>query len=746
LRIGGTVQGVGFRPFVYSLATGLDLSGFVLNDASGVVVEIEGSPESLEAFATALREPPPLATVATVEATEIEAVGSSSFEIRTSEGGAEVAAAIAPDVATCPACLAEILDPSERRHGYAFTNCTNCGPRFTITTGIPYDRANTTMAPFAMCDLCRSEYEDPRDRRFHAQPIACPNCGPMLALRERDGSPAPGDPVAEAVRRLSSGALVAIKGLGGYHIACDAWNEDAVRELRVRKVREEKPFAVMVPTLEWACRLADTSPEETAALASRRRPIVLVERREVTGLARSIAPGNRHLGLMLPYTPLHHMLMARLGSPLVLTSGNLSDEPIAHLDDDAYDRLGSVADAFLTHDRAIHTRCDDSVVRVLDGVEYPIRRARGYAPEPLLVAPPFRRPVLAAGPELKHTFCFGAGDRALLSHHIGDLESFSALQAFTQGVELWERIWRIRPEVVAHDLHPEYLSTKWALELPDVERVGVQHHHAHVAACLADAGRAERALGLALDGTGLGEDGAIWGGEVLAFDLAGYERLAHLQYVPMPGGTAAIREPWRMAAVYLHAAFGNEAWELDLELVRETRERWAPLFGMVDAGLNAPLTSSTGRLFDAVAALCGVRSRVSYEGQAAAELEQAANPADEDAYPCPVRKHEIGVVDLVSFAARALVAKRPVSEVAARFHNGLAEALVQSCVEARRETGLRTVALSGGSWQNLLLLRRVRAGLERAQFEVLVHRRVPTNDGGISFGQAVVANARMSSG
>ncbi|MDQ3785084.1 MAG: carbamoyltransferase HypF [Actinomycetota bacterium] len=747
LRIGGTVQGVGFRPFVYALASRLGLGGFVLNDSRGVVIEVEGKHSDVVAFTRALLdEPPPLARLEGVEKLDVPPLGSDHFDIRASEVDGAVLAAITPDVATCAACLEEIRDSSARRYGYAFTNCTNCGPRFTITTGVPYDRGRTTMSTFSLCPECRLEYTDPGDRRFHAQPIACPRCGPRLRLVDKDGAPLEGDPIAASAAALRKGGILAIKGLGGYHLACDATDASAVEELRRRKGREAKPFAVMAPDLEWASRLAHTGPGETAVLASHRRPIVIVARRAETPLADEIAPANRYIGIMLPYTPLHDLLMRSVRRPIVLTSGNLSDEPIAHEDVDALERLGGIADAFLAHDRPVHVRCDDSVVRVVGGREYPIRRSRGYAPEPLEVPVSFARPVLAAGPELKHTFCLGTGNRAILSHHIGDLENWAAMSAFLEGVEHFSRVFDVRPEVVAHDLHPEYLSTKWALGLEGVEHVGVQHHHAHIASCLADNRRAEPVIGLALDGTGYGDDGAIWGCEVLTCDFAGYGRAAHLRYVPLPGGAAAVREPWRMAAVYLQAAFGKGAYDLGLDFVDRTAEGWRPILSMAATGMNSPPTSSAGRLFDAIAALCGLRDRVSYEGQAAAELEQAADPSVAAAYPLPLVGGALDGVALVRAAAEDLIAGSPVAEVAARFHNGLAEGLRRACERVRAERGLATVALSGGSWQNLLLLERVTRGLEGAGFEVLVHRRVPPNDGAVALGQAVIAGSRAEPG
>jgi hydrogenase maturation protein HypF len=740
-RVDGTVQGVGFRPFVYRLATDLGLSGFVLNDAAGVIAEVQGAPGSVAAFGVALREhPPPLAVVEHVREEDIDPRVTTAFEIRSSDESGQPTAGVAPDVATCSACLEEVHCTRLRRHRYPFTNCTDCGPRFTITTAIPYDRPNTTMAGFSMCEECALEYNDPADRRFHAQPIACPACGPHLRLLDEEGKAVAEDVLGATADRLRGGAIVAIKGLGGYHLACDAGNESAVEELRRRKGREEKPFALMAPDVGWIERLAVVGPEEREALGSRRAPIVLLRRRSDAPVARSVAPSNGYLGIMLPYTPLHHLLLEQFGSPLVMTSGNLSEEPIAHEDGDALRRLGPIAEGFLMHDRPIRVRCDDSVVCVVDGRDYLVRRGRGYAPEPLTVAEEFTRPVLGAGPELKHTFCLGIGGRAIVSHHIGDLKSYEAMAAFVDGVAHLQRVFQVEPELVAHDLHPEYLSSKWAQELP-IEKVGVQHHHAHIAACLADNGRTDKVLGLALDGTGWGEDGAVWGCELLVCDLQGFERVAHLRYVPMPGGDRAIREPWRMAAVYLERAFGRRAASMPVPVVVGSVDRWEPILQMARAGVNSPVTSSAGRLFDAVAALCGIRLEVSYEGQAAAELEQAADPAVATVYPCCVEDGEIDGVGLVGEAAADLARGRPVGAVAAGFHNGLAAALVDACEQAREKRGVAVVALSGGTWQNLFLLERVRARLEHAGFEVLVHRRVPPNDGGVSLGQAVVANA-----
>jgi hydrogenase maturation protein HypF len=748
-RVQGIVQGVGFRPFVFNLANRLGLAGFVLNDSTGVVIEVEGDRAAVGEFgATLSSSPPPLAVIDRLEELELAPTGADgAFTILDSEHTGAATALISPDFATCDDCLREMDDPGDRRYRYAFTNCTNCGPRFTISKGIPYDRPNTTMAPFEMCPRCRQEYEDPADRRFHAQPIACPVCGPHLTLIDRSLHKIPGDPVSEAARLLRSGSILAVKGLGGYHLTCLASDQEAVAELRSRKAREEKPFAVMAAGLDEAAALATFDEEQRALLVSARRPIVLLDRLPGAPVAEAVAPHNRYLGVMLPYTPLHHLLLQEVGEPIVCTSGNLSDEPIAYRDGDALSGLNRIADAFLTHNREIHMRCDDSVMRVVSGREGPrvqaMRRARGYAPEPIPVTPDFRDPILAAGPELKHTFCIGSGGRAIISHHLGDLENFETMTSFLEGVEHYQRVFEVRPQIVAHDLHPEYLVTKWAKALEGVRLVGVQHHHAHIASCLADNLRSDRVVGLALDGTGYGEDGNLWGCEVLVGDLAGYERYAHLAYVPLPGGGAAIREPWRMGAVYLNAAFGESAAGLDIPFVHRTAGKWKPILKMASTGLNSPLTSSAGRLFDAASALAGFADRVRYEGQAAIELEQIADPATTRSYPCSLEGGRIGGVDLIAALAEDLAAGVPTSEVAGAFHNGLAAVLVKAARDAAEANGLATVALSGGSFQNRLLADRVEAGLIEAGLEVLTHHRVPPNDGGISLGQAVIANAKL---
>ncbi|NDU77628.1 carbamoyltransferase HypF [Actinomadura sp. DSM 109109] len=724
VRVEGVVQGVGFRPFVHGLATGLGLSGLVGNDAGGVFIEVEGAPEVVGRFLDGLRaRPPRLALVERVTTRELAAEGRRGFAIVGSQPSGERRALVSWDAATCDDCLREMRDPGDRRHRYPFINCTACGPRFTIVTGVPYDRPNTTMAGFAMCGPCAAEYGDPADRRFHAQPVCCPDCGPSLALR-----PHAAEPLEAARAVLADGGVLAVKGLGGYHLAARAADPGAVAALRARKHREDKPFAVMAPGLEAARALCDLSEAEEELLTGPRRPIVLARRRPGAALAAAVAPGNRAVGLMLPYTPLHHLLVTE---PLVLTSGNVSDEPIAYRDGDALERLAGIADAFLLHDRPIHVRTDDSVMRAFRGRPLPVRRSRGYAPEPIPI--PGGRPVLACGAELKNTFCLARDGRAFVSHHIGDLENHETLRAFEEGIAHLRRLFDIAPELIAYDPHPEYLSTKYALD-QDIPGIAVQHHHAHIASCLADNGAAGPVIGVAFDGTGYGTDGTLWGGEFLVADLRGFERAGHLEPVPLPGGAAAIREPWRMAAAY--------GVPDDLPVAR--RPGWAAVTSLARRRVNAPPTSSMGRLFDAVAAVLGVRDRVTYEGQAAIELEQRADTAETAAYPAALTgtdRFTVAGGDLMDAVVADLRAGVPVETIAARFHNGVAALVVAGATRIRSRTGIGTVALSGGVFQNMLLLDRAVSGLADAGFDVLTHHRVPPNDGGVSLGQAAVATA-----
>jgi len=719
LRVTGTVQGVGFRPFVYRHAVALGLAGFVLNDSAGVLIDVEGDEKHIAELTRLLvDDAPPLARVTSVVAEPAPpSGGASGFRIVESDHGGAPAAPVSIDSATCAACLAEVDDPADRRHRYPFTNCTDCGPRYTIVLSVPYDRPATTMAGFRMCPACQAEYDDPADRRFHAQPNACPACGPRLAWRDPSGTAMAEGPaaLAAATDALRRGAILAVKGIGGYHLACDAENEDAVARLRARKVREEKPFAVLTSRPD---ELALIDASERALLESPARPVVLVRRRE-SPLAPSVAPGTRWVGLMLPYSPLHHLLAHDVGGPLVLTSGNRSDEPIAFDDAEARSRLAGIADAFLGHDRPIHRRCEDSVVRA----GFPVRRSRGHTPQALRLPVRAAQPLVAAGAELKNTFCVARGNEAFLSAHLGDLESEAAYRAFRADLDLYLAMLGVEPELVAHDLHPEYLATKWALE-QDAELEGVQHHHAHAASCLAEHGEEGPALALVFDGTGYGTDGTLWGGELLRCDLTSFERVAHLETVPLPGGEAAVREPWRVAAAYLERAGLPVPWER-WRLVRESLK------------VGPPLACGMGRLFDAVAAVLGVREAVSYEGQAAIELEQLAGEAPAEPYPWRFGES----TELVTRCHAENLAGRPAGEIAARFHETVAAGAAAACAEAG---GPGTVVLTGGTFQNLRLLATTTRRLERLGFRVLSHRRVPPNDGGVSFGQAAVAAARTA--
>ncbi|MEZ0396971.1 MAG: carbamoyltransferase HypF [Anaerolineales bacterium] len=769
IHITGIVQGVGFRPFVYGLADRFGLDGWVRNTSAGVDIEAEGERAALEAFIGALQqELPPLARIDSLEVAYSPPQGRRGFEIIHSEVVPGAFQPISPDVCICDDCLRELFDPADRRYRYPFINCTNCGPRFTIITDIPYDRPNTTMAAFPMCPDCAAEYENPLDRRFHAQPVACPLCGPQVWLEAAGGGrlAAGDDAIRQARRLLAEGRILAVKGLGGFHLACDALQPAAVAELRRRKLRVDKPFALMMPDLATVEKHCLVSPAERALLESRPRPIVLLERRPDSPVAVEVAPAQRSLGVMLPYTPLHYLLLAQddageeAPSVLVMTSGNLSEEPIATDNAEARRRLASLADAFLMHDRDIRTRCDDSVVRVFDfparqtGVAapssiYPLRRSRGYAPDSIPI-PLQAPPLLACGPELKNTFCLTRQRYAFLSHHIGDMENYETLQSFEDGIRHFEHIFRVQPQALAHDLHPDYLATRYARQRAERENlplIGVQHHHAHVAACMADNGLSGETpvIGLAFDGTGYGADGAIWGGEFLIADYATFRRPIHLAYFPLPGGDAAIRRPARTALALLWS-LGIE-WEEHLPPCTDlcAEERLA-LRLQLERGLNTLPTSSLGRLFDAAASLAGVRQRVNYEAQAAIEFEAAADPAETGAYPFDLGGEVLDPRPAVLALLADCAAGLSLAAVSARFHNGLVQAVRQVCARLRAETGLTAVALSGGVWQNMLLLRQTVAALAADGFTIYVHRQVPANDGGVSLGQALVAAARLQAG
>jgi hydrogenase maturation protein HypF len=747
-RVDGTVQGVGYRPFVYRLADELGIAGWVLNDERGVLVEAEGAPEAVAAFVERLSsDAPPLAAVGGVTVEDVPATGQPGFEIVASERGGAATAPVAPDSATCDECLAELADPADRRHRYPFLNCTNCGPRFTIVLGIPYDRPQTTMAGFEMCAACQAEYDDPLDRRFHAQPNACPVCGPSARLLERGGARIEvEDAVRAAADDLLDGRILAIKGLGGYHLACRADSEEAVAALRARKRREGRPFALLVADLDAARELVELGPGEEALLVSRERPIVLAARKADAKLAASVAPGVPELGVMLPYTPLHHLLAGDTGVPLVLTSGNVSDEPIVFLDEDLV-RLEAIADRFLVHDRPIATRTDDSVARAVRGTPLMLRRSRGYVPAslPLPVACP--RPLLGAGAEQKNAFCLASDTRAWPSHHIGDIKNYETLQSLRDGVAHFERLFEVTPEIVAHDLHPDYLSTRYAQEREEggLVLLGVQHHHAHLAATLAEHGETGPAVGAIYDGTGYGTDGTIWGGELLVGGLAAYERVGRLVTAKMPGGERAIAEPWRMACSWLTQMRAPLPPAFDgIE-----QNRWNMVARMSMTGMGSPTTSSAGRLFDAVAAICGVRLEVTYEGQAAIEFEALADPAGGEPYPFPMEAKEMIVLNprpTVMAILADIGAGVPVATISARFHQTIAQATAEALVIAAERSSLDTAVLSGGVFQNRLLLRLTADALEASGLRVLTPRLLPPNDGQIAYGQVAVAAAQLAAG
>lgn len=765
VTVRGVVQGVGFRPYLYGLATELALAGHVTNTPEGVVAEVEGNASAVARFCDLIAaQAPPLARVESVHHREMPPVGGTAFTILTSRTGGPARTLVSPDSATCADCLAELAAPADRRHRHPFVNCTHCGPRFTIVTGVPYDRANTTMAGFAMCADCAREYEDPADRRFHAQPVACPACGPrlrlILAQEARIGSVEGADPVTDARALLTRGAILAVKGLGGYHLACDATNQEAVALLRRRKARGDKPFAVMARTADDVRHLVRLSPAERSLLEGRERPVVLLRRRPHAGgeprPAEAVAPGSPDLGVMLPYTPVHHLLLGLPGDPdgprlLVMTSGNLSGEPIVTDDNEALERLAHLADAWLTHDRPIHVPCDDSVVRVCDGEPLVIRRSRGYTPLPVSLPLPVR-PALAVGGDLKNAFCLGAGRQAWPSAHIGDMDDVGTQRVFERAVAQLESITGVRPEALVSDRHPGYRSAGWAARnAAHRPVVRVQHHHAHIAAAMAEHGLdgTRPVIGVAFDGTGHGDDGAVWGGEFLLADYDRFTRFGHLAYVPLPGGDAAVRRPYRMALAHLRAA--GIDWSDDLACTTACPpDELHVLERQLERGLNCVPTSSMGRLFDAVSSLAGVCHLAGYEAQAAVELEGAAlhAPADDTtAYAFALHaseKNRDGAVRadpapvLATIVGDLRVGVEP-ALVAARFHRGVTGLVHRMCARARERHGLDTVALTGGVFANTLLSSACAATLREDGFTVLRHHLVPPNDGGLALGQLMVA-------
>jgi hydrogenase maturation protein HypF len=753
ISVRGVVQGVGFRPFVYQLADSHNLKGWVCNTSEDVKIEVEGGRGQLKQFVADLRaKAPHLARIENISTTLAPLVGYKQFEIRHSQTLEGKYQLVSPDIATCDACKHELLTPGDRRYRYPFTNCTNCGPRFTIIEDIPYDRPRTTMRHFQMCLQCQKEYDDPLDRRFHAQPNACPQCGPSLKLVDNLGNPIPSlDVLTSASQLLKQGEILAIKGLGGFLLACDATNEVAVSSLRHRKRRPYKPLAIMVATLEEVNRHCYLSPEEEKLLTSPQCPIVLLKWKADSSVSPLVAPNLNYLGVMLPYTPLHHVLLRESGLPLVMTSGNLSEEPIAKDNDEAIRRLQGVADYFLLHNRDIYSRYDDSVAMVELGQAQLVRRARGYAPYPIHL--PFTaKQVLACGAELKNSFCLTRDKYAFLSQHIGDLENLETLEHFENTIDLYQKLFRIKPEIIAYDLHPDYLSTKYALKLAEEQGlpvVGVQHHHAHIVSCMVDNGVKHPVIGIAFDGTGYGTNGHIWGGEFLVADYRSFDRKGHLEYLPLPGGAAAIQKPCRIAISYLFALLGEAALDQNLPPLRQLEGLELDLIRkQIETGLNTPLTSSCGRLFDAVSALLGIRGKIDYEGQAAVELEMIASEDEgQDAYPFTIIEQQgmriVMMRELFSSILSDLERGILAANISAKFHSTLAQMMTQMCQLIAKETHITTVALSGGVFQNRLLLRKAKALLEQAGFSVLTHSQAPCNDGGISLGQAVIANFRF---
>jgi hydrogenase maturation protein HypF len=751
ISVKGVVQGVGFRPFIYQLATKHNLRGWVCNTSEDVRIEVEGEEKDIEQFLRGLREQaPPLSHIEDITVTHGSPSNYEKFEIRHSLAQEGKYQLVSPDIATCPECLREILDPGDRRYRYPFTNCTNCGPRFTIIADIPYDRPNTTMHRFQMCPKCQQEYDDPLDRRFHAQPNACPKCGPQLELVDARGNPVTCDDIiAKTTQLLREGKIVAVKGLGGFLLACDATSDTAVNRLRQRKNRPAKPLAIMVSSLDEVRKHCHVNNDEEKLLTSPGSPIVLIQWKTDSPITPAVAPGLKYLGMMLPYTPMHHILLRETGLPLVMTSGNLSEEPIAKDNDEAVRRLGSIADYFLMHNRDIYARYDDSVTIVERSVPQFIRRARGYAPYPIHLNDTSRQ-ILGCGAEEKNTFCLTRDNYAFVSQHIGDMENLETMEHFINTIELYKKLFRIEPEIIAHDLHPDYLATKYAKEMAakdsNIKLFPVQHHHAHIASCMADNGREAPVIGVSFDGTGYGTDGNIWGGEFLVADYQKFTRLGHLEYLPLPGGALAIKKPYRTAIGYLLSLGIDLNRQLPF-LKNVDHEEIDIIKSQVEKGINSPLTSSCGRLFDAVSALIGVRSVIEYEAQAAIDLEMLAyeEASETGSYPFAVTEQNgesiIKLQDLFSAIIHDLLSNVPKARIAMKFHSTVARMIVDLCTSISSNTGLTYVALSGGVFQNRLLLRKALALLESDGFEVFTHRQVPCNDGGISLGQVVIANS-----
>ncbi|MGC8970782.1 MAG: carbamoyltransferase HypF [bacterium] len=736
IRIFGVVQGVGFRPFIYRLAKEHNLKGWVLNTSSSVEIEIEGEDSDVERFISNIRKKaPPIARIENIEIEDSILNNYKDFFIKESKEdiGYQL---ISSDIAVCQDCLEELFDPKDRRYRYPFINCTNCGPRFTIIKDIPYDRKNTTMEKFKMCKDCEREYNDPLDRRFHAQPNACPICGPKLWIEGLESE----DPIKETARLLKEGFIIAIKGLGGFHLACDATNDKVVSLLRERKRRGNKPFALMMKDLDTIKKYCYITPKEEELLKSPQAPIVLLRIKDLGNISKNVAPNNNYLGIMLPYTPLHHILFKEIDRPLVMTSGNLSEEPICQDNEEALNRLKGISDYFLLNDRDIYSRYDDSVASVFEEKPYLIRRARGYAPSPVKI--PFKmKQVLACGGELKNTFCLTKDNYAFISQHIGDLENIETLEHFTSTIDLYKRLFRIEPEIVVCDMHPEYLSTKYALQFEGtIPLIRVQHHHAHIVSCMGENNVTKPVIGIAFDGSGYGLDGNVWGGEILVVDYDGFIRKAHLEYLPLPGGELAIRRPYRLAIGYLFKLFGDIPNLPFLKGISETEIR--AIKEQIDKGINTPLTSSMGRLFDVISSLLNICKETSYEGQPAIELEMVSKDIEvDDHYSFEVKEeNNTYIIKLKNLLEEIIndIDMVPMSLISAKFHNTISKIVLDIALAIREETKIDTVVLSGGCFQNRRLLRKTINYLREKKFKIYTHHQVPCNDGGLSLGQAII--------
>ena len=749
IDIEGIVQGVGFRPFVFKLAQILGLHGSVWNHGTGVTIEAQGAQKTLDNFLVGLeKDSPPLARIFSISVCEIAPLAETGFKILESVKNHAQRIQIPSDCAICPECLSELFDPNDRRYRYPFINCTNCGPRYTIIMEVPYDRRSTTMRDFNFCKECFQEYQDPDSRRFHAQPNACPDCGPQLCLLSAKGSTLKvKDPVSETLRRLHNGEIVAIKSLGGYHLAVDAANQQAVQNLRNKKKRDEKPFAIMVKDLVSARRIARVSPDEAKLLESPERPIVLLHKKINHELALSVAPNNQFFGIMLPYAPLHHLLLEEGFVALVMTSANDSDEPTVYEDDEALQRLSDICDVFLMNNRRIHVRADDSIARVMAGRSLLLRRSRGFVPASIRL-PSSGPDILAVGAELKNTICITSQNQAYLGQHIGDLKNLAVYNAFLSAVRHLQEVLEIKPSFVAHDYHPDYQSSRFALEESGLECIPIQHHHAHLASCLAESGLQDAAIGVIFDGIGYGSDGHMWGGEFLVGDLKEYKRCGHFHYQPMPGGDLATKEPWRMSLSYLSTVFGDIPPELEYQFDHLDVHEKSLVLQAIRKQINTPLTSSCGRLFDAVASLLGLRRTISFEGQAAMDLEMIASPDESCIYPFNLTEENEMVIfqpnAMIASIVRDYLAGINIAVIAGRFHSTLGIMIEEVCSILRSQTGLNRVVLSGGVFQNLLLTEKTVTSLEKSGFEIFIHSRVPPNDGGVSLGQAAIAAYRLS--